>query len=126
MRKLAIVLTLLPLLGACKNFGWGGSNSSNLTEEQKRHGLKDVATLSSEHEQQVYFQSVRQRIDGRSNALGRDLGDIINFWDKYFWNYDRNDPYVNYPTNTTQLEQVGRFGLNVVTGVPGMDEITKR
>ena len=125
MRKLAIVLTLLPLLGACKNFSWGGTND-NLTEEQKRHGIVPVSTLANQHESQVFFASVRQRIDGRSNALGRDLGDIVDFWDKYFWNYDRNDPYVNYPTNTTQLEQVGRFGLNTVAAVPGMDEITKR
>ena len=126
MRKLAIVLTLLPLLGACKNFGWGGPNTSTLTEEQKKHGIVDVATLANAHESQVFFTGVRQRSDGRNNAFGRDLDNIVNFWDRYFWNYDKDDPYVNYPSNTTKLEHVGRFGLTTLTTVPGVDEITKR
>ena len=125
MRKLAIVLTLLPLLGACKNFGWS-SQSSNLTDEQKKRGIKDVSTLSTAHESELFFSDVRRRSDGRNNAFGRDLMNIVDFWDRYFWNYSKDDPYVNYPSDTTKLEHIGRFGLTTLSTVPGVDELTKR
>lgn len=124
MPKLALVLTLLPL-AACSTFGWEGQGAS-LTDAQKKRGLKDVAALSSEYESQSFFRSVRRRSDGRNNAFGRDLMKVSDFIDRHFWNYDANDPYVNYPSNTTKLEHIGRFGLTTVSGLPLVDEVTNR
>ena len=120
MRKLAIVLTLLPL-AACSVFG-----GDNVTDEQERRGIKSVASLSSQYESDTFYAGLRQRSDGRNNAWGRDLGMIQDFFDRHFWNYDKNDPYINYPSNTTKLEHLGRFGLTTLTSIPGVDEITTR
>lgn len=125
MRKLAIVLTLLPFLGACQSFGWSGQGG-NLSSEQKNRGIKDVQALSSAHETETFFRGVRRRSDGRNNAFGRDLESIQNFIDRHLWNYSQDDPYVNYPSDTTKLEHLGRFGLTTASGAPLVDEVTKR
>ncbi|MBM4060008.1 MAG: hypothetical protein FJ265_02780 [Planctomycetes bacterium] len=117
MRKLALVVLLLPL-GAC----W----SSGVTAEQEKRGIRSVSSLSSEYERDAFFTRLRQRSDGRNNAWGRDFARIQDFFDRHFWNYDANDPYVNYPSDTTKLEHLGRFGLTTLTSVPGVDEITTR
>jgi hypothetical protein len=124
MRKLALVLALLPLAG-CSSFGWEHQNES-LTEEQKERGVKDPAVLVNEYNSQQFFRDVRRRSDGRNNAFGRDLMAISDFMDRHLWNYNANDPSVNYPSNTTKLEHVGRFGLVTVTSLPLVDEITNR
>lgn len=126
MRKLALVLTLAPLMAACSTFGWQGQGGGNLSEEQKDRGIKDVRALSAAHETETFFRSVRRRNDGRSNAFGRDLNHIQDFFDRHFWNYSPDDPYVNYPSDTTKFEHLGRFGLTMASGVPGVDEVTKR
>jgi hypothetical protein len=123
MQKLALVLTLLPL-AACSTFGWEGQGS--VTEDQKNRGIKDVAALSNEYNSQTFFREVRRRSDGRNNAFGRDLMGITDFLDRHIWNYNVNDPYVNYPSDTTKLEHVGRFGLMTLSSVPLVDEITNR
>lgn len=115
MRKLALVLTLLPM-AAC----------STLTSEQEQLGIKSVSSLSSQYERDTFFSRLRLRSDGRNNAFGRDLGKIQDFIDRHFWNYDPNDPYINYPSDTTKLEHVGRFTLTTLSSVPGVDEITTR
>ena len=38
----------------------------------------------------------------------------------------RFDPYINFPSRTTKLEHMGRFGLNTVSSLPLVDEITTR
>jgi hypothetical protein len=124
MRKLALVLTLLPL-AACSTFGWEGQGAG-VTEDQKKRGIKDVSALSSEYNSQAFFRDVRRRSDGRNNAFGRDLMGITDFLDRHIWNYNVNDPYVNYPSDTTKLEHVGRFGLMTLSSVPLVDEITNR
>ncbi|MBL8753627.1 MAG: hypothetical protein JNK15_10020 [Planctomycetes bacterium] len=124
MRKLAIVLTLLPL-AACSTFGWEGQGGG-VTAEQRARGIKDVAALSSEYNQQNFYRQVRRRSDGRNNAFGRDLMSIQDFMDRHLWNYNANDPYVNYPSDTTKLEHVGRFGLTTVSSLPLVDEVTNR
>jgi hypothetical protein len=124
MRKLALVLTLLPL-AACSTFGWEGQGTS-VSEEQRSRGIKDVAALSNEYNSQQFFRSVRRRSDGRNNAFGRDLMGITDFIDRHIWNYNANDPYINYPSDTTKLEHVGRFGMNTVTALPLVDEVTNR
>ena len=125
MRKLAIVLCLLPL-GACSTFGWEGQGSGGVTTEQRNRGIKDVASLSSEYNSQQFFRGVRRRSDGRNNAFGRDLMGVTDFLDRHIWNYNANDPYVNFPSDTTKLEHLGRFGLTTVSGLPLVDEITNR
>jgi len=84
-----------------------------------------VQTLSTAHDTETFFRGLRRRNDGRSNAFGRDLMKIQDFIDRHFWNYDPNDPYVNYPSDTTTFEHLGRFGLTTITSVPGVDGLTK-
>lgn len=124
MRKLALVLTLLPL-AACSTFGWEGQGAG-ISKDQKNRGIKDVAALSNEFNSQQFYREVRRRSDGRNNAFGRDLMAITDFLDRHLWNYNANDPYINYPSDTTKLDHLGRFGLMTLTSVPGVDEITNR
>jgi hypothetical protein len=124
MRKFALVLALLPL-GACSTFGWEGQGAG-ITNDQKNRGIKDVAALSSEYNSQSFFREVRRRSDGRNNAFGRDLMSITDFFDRHLWNYNANDPYVNFPSDTTKLEHLGRFGLMTASSLPLVDEITNR
>jgi hypothetical protein len=124
MRKLALVLTLLPL-AACSTFGWDGQGAG-VSKDQKNRGIKDVAALSSEYNQQHFYRQVRRRSDGRNNAFGRDLMSIQDFMDRHLWNYNANDPYINYPSDTTKLEHVGRFGLMTASSLPLVDEVTNR
>lgn len=97
-----------------------------VTKEQQARGIKDVSQLANEYETQSFFRSVRRRMDGRNNAFGRDLMKVTDFLDRHFWNYDANDPYINYPSNTTKLEHIGRFGLTTASSFPLVDEITNR
>jgi hypothetical protein len=69
---------------------------------------------------------LRRRNDGRNNAFGRDLMAVQDFIDRHVWNYNQNDPYVNYSNDTTKLGHVGRFGLMQASTVPGVDEIVTR
>ena len=124
MRKFALVLALLPM-AACSTFGWDGQGAG-LTQEQQQRGIKDVTALANQYDTQTFFRSVRRRSDGRNNAFGRDLMGITNFIDRHIWNYNTNDPAINYPSNTTKLEHLGRFGLNTVTAVPLVDEVITR
>lgn len=113
MRKLALVLCVLPL-GAC-SLTWEGQGA-DLTAEQKNRGIKDVAALSSAYETESYWRGQRRRADGINNAFGRDLGKVQDFFDRHFWNYDADDPTVNYPSETGKLEHAGRFGIGLVNG----------
>ena len=124
MRKLALVLTLLPL-AACSTFGWEGQGAG-ISKDQKNRGIKDVAALSNEFNSQQFYREVRRRSDGRNNAFGRDLMSVTDFLDRHLWNYDANDPYINFPSNTTKLEHRGRFGLTTVSSLPLVDEVTNR
>ena len=124
MRKFALVLALLPM-AACSTFGWEGQGAG-LTKEQQERGIKDVTALANEYETQSFFRSVRRRSDGRNNAFGRDLMNISDFLDRHLWNYNKNDPAVNFPSRTTKLQHFGRFTLDRVSAVPLVDEITTR
>lgn len=124
MRKFALVLALLPF-AACANFSWEG-RGAGVSKEQASRGIKDVSELATEYETQSFFRSVRRRSDGRNNAFGRDLMRMTDFIDRHFWNYDANDPYVNFPSDTTKLEHLGRFGLMTASSLPLVDEVTNR
>lgn len=124
MRQLALAISFLSL-AACSSFTWRG-HSAGLTDEQREAGLKDTSALATKYESSRFYSDVRRRSDGRTNAFGRDLLKIVDFIDRHFWNYDANDPYVNYPTETTWFEQLGRFTLYEATSVPGVDALTKK
>jgi hypothetical protein len=112
-------------MAACSTFGWEGQGAG-VTQEQQQRGIKDVAALANKYETQAFFRSVRRRSDGRNNAFGRDLMNITDFLDRHLWNYDASDPYINFPSNTTKFEHIGRFGLNTAAGLPFVDELTTR
>ena len=124
MRTLALALCILPV-AACSSFTWSG-HGSGLNNEQRERGLQDVTALSNKYESEAFYREVRRRSDGRNNAFGRDLMMINDFIDRHFWNYDANDPAVNYPSDTTKFEHLGRWTLSTATMVPGFDEITTR
>jgi hypothetical protein len=124
MRKLALVLSFLPL-AACSTFGWEGQGAG-VTAEQRNRGIKDVAALKSEYNSQQFYREVRRRSDGRNNAFGRDLMAIQDFFDRHLWNYNANDPYINYPSDSTKLDHLGKFGVMQLSSVPGVDEVINR
>ncbi|MFY9343782.1 MAG: hypothetical protein WAT39_14935 [Planctomycetota bacterium] len=124
MRKSALVLLLLPV-AACSSFRWEG-HGGGVSAEQGKRGIKDVSALSSDFNSQHFFREVRRRSDGRNNAFGRDLMAISDFFDRHLWNYNANDPYINYPSDTTKLEHVGRFALMQASALPLVDELTTR
>jgi hypothetical protein len=122
MRKLATVLPLTLLLGACSTFTWQGRNAG-LTEGQRERGVKSIDTLVQEYESENYWRGMRRTIDGRTNALSRDLGNISATIDRHFFNYSSTDPYVNFETNQTYftgaLHQGGSFvGVNTLPWLP--------
>jgi hypothetical protein len=125
MSKLALVLLLVPFAAGCSSFRWEG-HGAGVTTEQSKRGIKDVAALSSEYNSQHFFREVRRRSDGRNNAFGRDLNAISEFLDRHLWNYNPNDPYINYPSDTTKLEHTGRFAYMTISSLPLVDEFTNR
>ena len=60
MRKLALVLTLLPF-AACSTTG--------PTAEQRERGIKSVSSLSSKYERDTFFARVRQRCVRQLSAM---------------------------------------------------------
>jgi hypothetical protein len=124
MRKIALVLSLVSL-ASCSSFGWSG-RGGNLTDEQRARGLKDPRELADAYDSAHYWQGARRRADGRNNAFGRSLQNIGSFIDRHFWNYDENDPAVNYASDTTMLQHFGRFGASTVIGLPVVEDITRR
>ncbi|MCA8954020.1 MAG: hypothetical protein KDE27_31210 [Planctomycetes bacterium] len=116
MRKLALVLALLPM-AACSSWG------SGLTPEQEARGIKSVSALSSDYESDAFWTRLRRSADGRSNAFGRDVRNIGDFFDRHFWNYNANDPYVNYPTDTTRLGHIARGGASFASSTPVVGDV---
>lgn len=121
MRKFALILPLVLALGACNNFTW--QNRAGLTDEQQL-GLEDVDTLAARYAGERKWRDVRRVIDGRTNALARDLGSFWATIDRHLFNYSPSDPYVNYETDenywTTTLHSTGAgLGVNVLPWMPG-------
>jgi hypothetical protein len=108
MRRLALIVPLALLLSSCANFSW------DKAPKEVAPGEIDVEALVAEYETTAYWRSVRARSDGRANAIGRDMGSIVNVFDRYFLNYSASDPYVNYPSDIGWLEHTGRMGVNLL------------
>jgi hypothetical protein len=106
MRILA-PLAVLCLLTSC--ITWKGAGVSTLSTEQREMGIQDVSVLARKYEINKYWKDTRQRYEGRNNALGRGLNNIQATFDRYFWNYSRDDPYINYQSNLGTTDQVLRF-----------------
>ena len=119
MRKFALVLALIPV-AACSTVTSSVDSvfGGELTAEQRARGIKPVATLASDYKWDRYMAKVRRRSDGIDNAFGRDLGSISRFIDRHIYNYDANDPYINVPSDTTELGHVADFGVGIVTALP--------
>jgi hypothetical protein len=122
MRTFALFIALLPL-GACSWIGFDGQSSYRDSGDRE---IKSVSSLETKHKKNQFFGELRRRNDGRNNAFGRDLMAIQDFIDRHVWNYNQNDPYVNYSNRTTKLGHVGRFGAMQVSSVPLVDEIVTR
>ncbi len=109
MRTLGTLLLLGLLVSFPSCITWKGAGVSSLSADQKVRGIQDVDTLARNYQTDKYFSGVRHRYTGRSNAFGRGLGDIQSTFDRHFWNYSINDPYVNYPSNLTVSDHTLRF-----------------
>lgn len=134
MRQFALVLTLLPL-AACSSLYLDGkdrlyvdSRHAQLGEGENPNQSKvmPVSVLTRNHQKNQFWGELRRRNDGRNNAFARDLMGIQDFIDRTVWNYNSNDPYVNYSNDQTKLGHLGRFGMMQASSIPGADEIVTR
>jgi len=106
MRILAL-LAVLCLLTSC--ITWKGAGVSTLSTQQREMGLQDVRVLARNYEINKYWQDTRRRYEGRNNAVGRGLSNIQSTFDRHFWNYSPNDPYVNYQSDLGTTDHFLRF-----------------
>jgi hypothetical protein len=119
MRKLASILSLTAILGtACTWEPW-----HDVPPEQAELGIKSVSTLQAEYESARSWSEVRGRMDGLTNALQRDLGNVFTTIDRHVFNYSPSDPSVNFPTTenflSVTLFEVGTgFGGWVLPWIP--------
>ncbi|MEZ5965798.1 MAG: hypothetical protein R3F56_18325 [Planctomycetota bacterium] len=127
MSKLSAVAlsASLALLASCSSFTWKG-RSSDVNAADATRGLKDVPTLTSEYETAKFFSGLRRRMDGRSNAFGRDLDNITATIDRHFFNYSADDPYVNFPTEYGPVDHSLRSMVKTVTPMPLAQDLMRR
>ncbi|MBM3974602.1 MAG: hypothetical protein FJ301_10935 [Planctomycetes bacterium] len=134
MRQFALVLTLLPL-AACSSMYLDGKDRLYLDSRHAQLGegenpnqgkVVPVAMLTRNYQKNQFWGELRRRSDGRNNAFARDLMSIQDVIDRTIWNYNQNDPYVNYSNDQTKLGHFGRFGLMQASTFPGVDEIVTR
>ncbi len=109
MRTLGTLLLLGLLVSLPSCFTWKHAGVSSLSADQEARGIRDVDTLARNYQTRKYFSDVRHRYTGRSNAFGRGLGEIQATFDRHFWNYSIDDPYVNYPSDLGTSDHVLRF-----------------
>ena len=98
MRKLALILPLTLVLGACQNFTWQGQNAG-LSQEDAAMGLKDVATLEREYQNERSWSELRRSIDRRTNALTSGFASVWTTFDRHLFNASPGDPSIDYPTD---------------------------
>lgn len=106
MRTLALIVSLLACT-ACQSFTWQG-RGAGVTPEQYARGLQSVDSLAASYETQRFYRDSRRRMDGRANAFSRGLTNIRNTVDRHIFNYNQDDPTLNFPS--------GREGFLTATG----------
>jgi hypothetical protein len=110
MRKYLLVVPLVMLSASCSSFTWKGMGHG-VDKDQEARGIKDPAALAAEYDTEHYWAKVRARRDGRVNAWARAFDRVQDTLDRYLFNYSPNDPYINYPTDSTVLEETGKFTI---------------
>ena len=98
MRTLARILPLTLLLGACSSFTWQGQNAA-LSKEAAALGLKDVATLEREYQNERSWSELRRSVDRRTNALTAGFASIWSTMDRHMFGATPGDPSIDYPTD---------------------------
>lgn len=121
MRKFALLIPLALALGACGSFTWQNRGPA---DPNGAVGMQDVGTLAAQYANERKWRDVRRTMDGRTNALVRDLAAISSTIDRHLFNYSATDPYVNYETDETYysatLFQAGSgVTKNVMPWLPG-------
>jgi hypothetical protein len=113
MHKSLLAVPLALMLASCSSFTWKGQRTG-VTRDQSGRGIVSVEELRRGYESERFWSSVKARGDGRINALGRDLGRVLDTIDRHVFNYSTTDPAVNHPTDLSVVDQFGRFGLSTV------------
>ena len=109
MRKFALLLPLA-LFGACSSMD-NGSHDGTVT-------VADVQSMASDYDSEQKWLAVRRTMDGRTNALSRDLGRIGSTINRHLFNYSSTDPYVNYETDENYFSPTFySLGSGIVTNV---------
>ena len=111
MRKTLLALPLILGMASCANFTWQGQGSDQSAGGRR---VKDIAELNRQYETTRLWSSVRARRDGRVNAFGRDLASLMDTLDRHLFNYSPSDPAVNFPTDLTLVDHIGRIGVTAV------------
>lgn len=113
MRRTFAVLAFALALTSCKSFTWHG-RGGEIDPDAAARGLKGVAQLTAEYETERFWRGVRRAADGRANALGRDLSNIVETIDRHLFNYSWTDPAVNYETSTRSWDHLVRLPAQVL------------
>lgn len=98
MRKFALVPLLLAL-GAC-------ASQSNDDAPKGRVTLDEIREIRSDWAADQRSRASEAIVDGRSNALSRDLRSMWATIDRHMWNYSRTDPRVNFPTDRNYADVI--------------------
>ncbi len=111
MRKLVVLLALAIASSSCSSFTWRGLGS-DLSEEDRERGIKDIGALTREYESETYWRGVRARRDMLVNAWGRDFRAISTLIDRHVFNASATDPSINHPTDSNYLRHTLAFGFD--------------
>jgi hypothetical protein len=94
LRSLAWFLAALPSVAiSCSSFTWKGREGVADPQAAAR-GIKTIDQLEEEYDSQRYWDFWRRNWDQRVGAIRRDLHEIHRGFDRHFFNYDWNDPYL--------------------------------
>ena len=108
LHRVAMLAPLL-LLAAC-NISWPGQGRG--IGERPVMDANDVAALQGRYDTQKYFRDAKRHKDGRENAFGRDLDNLTATFDRMFFNYSKDDPYVNHPSTVSNFNHMMRFAID--------------
>jgi hypothetical protein len=94
-RSLVLILATLPAVAvSCRSFTWK-DRGGDMDAEASARGIKSVDQLEDEYDSRRYWDFWRLNWDQRVLAVRRDLHDLHRGFDRHFFNYDWNDPYLS-------------------------------